>query len=95
MQSYRLCSKQGILKRDYGDDCVVYLSASRQTHLLGAMAAQVLSLLEQAPSSANSLVDAIKPHFEDASVSEVSILLDEVVDCLSRIAVIESFEDVS
>ena len=95
MQFYRLCPAVGILKRDYGDDCVVFLSAARETHLLSEIAAQVLALIEETAQSPKALLEAMKPHFEDASEIEVSTLLDEVVDGLSRIGVIEAFEDAS
>ena len=95
LQSYRLCPALGILKRDYGDDCVVYLGAARETHLLSATAAQVLVLIEEMACSPKALVEAMKPHFEDASEAEVSTLLEEVVNGLSRIGVIEVFEDAS
>ena len=95
LQSYRLRPKLGILKRDYGDDCVIYLSAARETHLLSATAAQVLALIEETSQSPKALLEAMKPHFVDASEIEVSTLLDEVVEGLSRIGVIEAFEDAS
>ena len=95
LQSYRLCPALGILKRDYVDDCVIYLSAARETHLLSATAAQVLALIEETSQSPKALLEAMKPHFEDASEIEVSTLLDEVVNGLSRIGVIEAFEDAS
>ena len=95
LQSYRLCPELGILKRDDGHDCVIYLSAARETHLLSAVAAQVLVLIEEMACSPKALVEAMKPHFEDASEIEVSALVDEVVDGLGRIGVIEAFEDAS
>ena len=84
-----------MLKRDYGDDCVVFLSAARETHLLSATAAQVLTLIEETSQTSVTLLKAMTPHFEDASETEVSILLDEVVEGLSRIGLIEAFEDAS
>ena len=95
LRSYRLCPRLGILKRDYGDDCVVFLRAARETHLLSAIAARVLALIEETSQSSKALLEAMKPHFEDASEAEVSILLDEVVEGLSRIGLIEAFEDAS
>ena len=95
MQSYRLCPALGILKRDYGNDCAIYLSAARETHLLSATAAQVLALIEETEHSPKALLAAMKPHFEDASETELSTLLDDVVDGLSRIGLIEAFEDAS
>ena len=95
LRSYRLCSALGIVKRDYVDDCVVYLSAARETHLLSATAAQVLALIEETAQSPKALLEAIMPHFEDASEAEVSTLLGEVVDGLSRIGIIEAVEDAS
>ena len=95
LQSYRFCPALGILTRDYGDDCAVYLSAARETHLLSATAVQVLALIEENSQSSKALLEAMKPHFEDASGADVSDLLDEVVEGLSRIGVIEAFEDAS
>lgn len=84
-----------MLKRDYGDDCVVFLSAARETHLLSATAAQVLTLIEETSQTSVTLLKVMTLHFEDASEAEVSILLDEVVEGLSRIGLIEAFEDAS
>ena len=91
---YRLRPKLGILTRDYADDCVIYLSAARETHLLSTTAAQVLALIEETSQSPQALLEAMKPHFE-LSATEVLTLLDEVVEGLSRIGVIEAFEDAS
>ncbi len=95
MQAYRLIASPGFLKRDFGDDCVVYLSGARETHLLSAAAAQVLTLMEEGAQSTSALVRFMQPHFEDADEIEVVALVDEVVDSLSRIGVIEAFEDAS
>ena len=84
-----------MLKRDYGDDCVVFLSAARETHLLSATAAQVLTLIEETSQTSVTLLKAMTPHFEDTSAAEVSTLLVEVVEGLSRIGMIEAFEDAS
>ena len=95
LRYYRLRPAMGMVKRDCGDDCVVYLSAARETHLLSATAGQVLALIEETAQTSQALLEAMKPHFEDASEAEVSTLLEEVVNGLSRIGVIEVFEDAS
>lgn len=95
MQTYRIGESVGLLKRNFGQDCVIYLSSARETHLLSVAAAQVLSLIEKNARSLNALVEAMNLYFEDAAEFEVSILVDEVVAGLSRIGIIETVEDAS
>lgn len=95
LQTYRLCASLGILTRDFGDDCVLYLSSARETHLVNAAAAQVFALIEEAPCSPDALAEAMQAYLEDANATQVSTLVHEVVTGLSRIGVIEAFEDAS
>lgn len=63
--------------------------------MLNALCARVLDVLEQGTASQEALVHCLRESLPDVQVHEVSSLLEEVIDTLSRIGVIETLEDAS
>lgn len=55
----------------------------------------MLDVLEQGTASQEALVHCLRESLPDVQVQEVSSLLEEVIDTLSRIGVIETLEDAS
>lgn len=92
---YRLAPTLEFLQRNWGDECVVYITTSRETHLLNAPCTFVLGVLERSSASAGELIGRMQEALNDAEPQEVSHLVQEVVDQLSRIGMIEALEDAS
>lgn len=84
-----------ILKRNWDGQCVVYLTKSRQTHLLSAHSAHLLEILEQGPVPFEGLRDRLQLFVGDVDGEDVASLAHEIVDTLSRIGIIETLEDAS
>lgn len=63
--------------------------------MLSPLAARVLDSLGESEKSTSALIEAMELHLVGASGVEVSDLIDEVVDGLSRIGVIETLEEAS
>lgn len=95
LQNCSLIPSVEILKRSWGDQCVVYLTKSRQTHLLSAHSAYVLEFLEQGPVPFEELRDRLQLFAGDVDGEDVASLAHEIVDTLSRIGIIEILEDAS
>lgn len=93
MQNYSLIPNLEILKRTWDGECIVYLSNSRETHLLSAPCAYLLEVLEQGPHPFELLTDHLHSFAGEADAQEVSDIAHEIVDTLSRIGVIETHED--
>ena len=93
MEHWSLTPNLEILKRTWDGECAVYLTLSRETHLLNIPCAHLLEVLELGKTSFDVLQDRLKSHVGDADAQEVSDLTREIVDTLSRIGVIETVED--
>jgi PqqD family protein of HPr-rel-A system len=52
-----------LLRKSWGDEVVVFNTASGQTHVVDALSAAVLDALEAAPSSAGALADRFSARF--------------------------------
>ena len=61
--------------------------------MLNPFCARVLDVLENAPASREVLTKLLHDFLPDAQGQEISSLLEEIVDTLSRIGAIETVED--
>jgi len=95
LQTYSLRSSGGYLKRSWDDECVVYVSDARETHLLTTPCAHVLGLLEQGPASFESLRSELRMLVDDAQDQEIVDLVGEIVATLGKIGLVEAREDAS
>ena len=95
MQNFSLIPNLEILKRTWDGECTVYLTTSRETHLLSAPCAHLLEVLEQGPVPFDVLQDRLQLFASDADAQEVSDLAHEIVSTLTRIGIIETVEDAS
>lgn len=95
MQGYRLTPSLKFLKRSWAGECAVYLRESRETHLLNASCAYVLDVLDQGPTSQQQLAKLLQQSLSGAGANEVSSLLEEIVDTLSRMGIVETLENTS
>lgn len=95
MQSNRLNPYLTVLKRSWGGEQAVYLTESRETHLLNAYCARVVGVLEQGPALQDALMQSLQEFLPDAQVQDLSSLLDEILDTLSRIGIVEATENTS
>ena len=95
MQNFGLIPNLEILKRTWDGECAVYLTTSRETHLLSAPCAHLLEVLEQGSIPFDVLQDRLLLFASDADAQEVSDLAHEIVSTLTRIGIIETVEDAS
>jgi PqqD family protein of HPr-rel-A system len=95
VHTYRLSPSLNVLQRHWDDERVVFIVPSRETHLLNAPCAFVLGALERNPASANDLTRQMQEFVDDAQPQEVTKLVHEIIDRLSRIGMIEAVEDAS
>ena len=95
LQIYRLRSQRGVVKRPWDDECVVYVTDARETHLLTTPCVHILDLLERGPASYAALYRALELLLGDADHHEVTSLLGQIVDTLGKIGLIDMHEEVS
>lgn len=95
LQTYKLRSSSGYLKRIWDDECVVYVRDSRETHLLNAPSAHVLVLLEQGPATLEGLQNELRPLLEDVPDQKLVDLVDEIIETLARIGLVQAHEEAS
>ncbi len=74
---------------------MVYLTASRQTHLLSASAGWVLQVLENGPTHMQALQDHLQLSLGDIESEDVSSLTREIVDTLVKIEIVQVLEVLS
>jgi PqqD family protein of HPr-rel-A system len=81
--TWRLASAQALHFRSWGDEFVVYNSLSGDTHLLGQVAAHVLTKLQETPLETPILAESLAPllqnNFDEELVPEVERLLADLV----------------
>ena len=94
LQKISVCSSSGFLKRSWGDDCVVYATESRETHLLNLPCALVLERVEEGPTSFTSLIRELRDLTGCSDEKEVNKLLHEVISSLIKIGLIQVHEEV-
>ncbi|PWB48895.1 MAG: hypothetical protein C3F18_11165 [Nitrosomonadales bacterium] len=79
---WRVVSGQALHIRVWEDEFIVYGSLSGNTHLLGPVAAHVLSRLQEAPSDAATLAESLPPllqaNFDGELVPEIEHLLADL-----------------
>ena len=95
MEHWSLTPNLEILKRTWDGECAVYLTHSRETHLLNIPCAHLLEVLEMGPMSFDGLQDRLQSFVGDVAAQEVSDLAHEIVSTLTRIGIIETVEDAS
>lgn len=81
--TWRVISSEALHFCSWGDEFIVYNSLSGDTHLIGAVAAHVLSRLQEAPSKTAVLAESLAPllhaDFDEELVSETEHLLTDLV----------------
>lgn len=95
LQTFSLRSSGGYLKRSWDDECIVYVTDARETHLLTAPCALVMGLLEQGPATFESMRSKLSVLVDGAQDQEVVDLLSEIVATLAKIGLVEAREDAS
>jgi PqqD family protein of HPr-rel-A system len=84
-----LTRPQHLLWRDWGDHGAVYDAASGDTHLLSALAIELLSLLRAAPRSEAELVSDLAPDMPDAGHDGVQTLIREQLLGLQALGLVQ------
>ena len=79
-----------ITARTWGDECVIFLGDSRETHLLSPPCAYILDLLANEPVSYDILSTKLHEFFDDAESGRVGELLDQIIATLRKIGIVES-----
>jgi len=77
------------VKRHWDDECVVYCSDARETHLLASPSAQVLDILECGPASSDTLTRGLQAVLGDATDQDAGLLVADIVDSLIEIGLVE------
>lgn len=86
--NWRLISNQALQFRFWDDEFVVYNSISGDTHLLGSTAAHILLKLQQAPSNATALTEALAPLHTELD-EELVFQVEHILAELDTLALIE------
>lgn len=75
----------------WDDEWVFYNKLSGDTHLLGSTATQILLKLQQSPSNAQFLVEALSPRLQAEMVTheEFSFQIEYLLDELNSLGLIE------
>lgn len=71
----------------------MYLTKSRETHLLSNSCAFALGVVEQGPTTFQVLQDRLQTFAGEADPQEVLVLAHEIVDKLSKMGILEILED--
>lgn len=95
LQVYRLTPSLRFLQRSWAGECAVYVMESRETHLLNVSCAYVLDTLGQGPTSQQQLAKLLQDSLPGSGIIEVSSLLEEIVDTLSRMGIVKTLENTS
>lgn len=95
LQTFSLRCSGGYLKRSWDDECIVYVTDARETHLLTAPCAHVMGLLEQGPATFEGLHSQLRKLVDDAPDQEIVDLLSDIVATLAKIGLVEAREDAS
>ena len=77
------------MKRHWDDECVVYCSDARETHLLASPGAQVLEILERGPASSVTLTHGLRVVLGDATDQDAVLLVADIVNSLIEIGLVE------
>jgi PqqD family protein of HPr-rel-A system len=86
---WRAISDPAFNARSWGNEFVVYNPLSGDTHLLGLAAAQILTHLHQAPSTAASLLASLAALWQVESNEELVLQVDAILADLDALALIE------
>lgn len=94
-QVFRLRQPDRLLTRSWNGERVIFRLDARETHLLSIPCTHVLELLEQSPTSSQALHDSFQALLTGLEEEEVQAQLAQILETLSKLGVIEAFEDVS
>lgn len=94
MPTCRLLSTAKYVKRTWDHECVVYVTAARETHLLTTPCAHILGMLEYGQASHAALHRELASLMADTEDHEVTRLLDQIIEILGKIGLIETHEEV-
>ncbi|MGC2049774.1 MAG: HPr-rel-A system PqqD family peptide chaperone, partial [Gallionella sp.] len=86
---WKLISNQALRFRIWDDEFVVYNSLSGDTHLLRSTAAQILLILQQVPSNATALTEALAPLLHVEMNDEFIFQIEDILADLDTLALIE------
>ncbi|MES1981068.1 MAG: HPr-rel-A system PqqD family peptide chaperone [Pseudomonadota bacterium] len=88
---WRALPELNLHARAWDDEFVVYNSLSGDTHLLGSAAAQILLMLQQAPSDAIALAESLAPRLQLESEldEELAEQITHLLSDLHTLALIE------
>ena len=73
----------------WGDEWLLHHDASGDTHLLDALAVEVLQALQRAPATAAGLVDALAQNDDEETRRRLASYIDSLFATLARLGVIE------
>lgn len=88
---WQVVSDQAVSSCSWDDEWVFYNDLSGDTHLLGQTAAQILLELQQSPSNALLLTEALAPLLQAEKVTheEFSFQIEHLLDELNTLGLIE------
>ena len=75
--------------RCWGDECVIYHTASGNTHLLGSTAAQILRNLQTAPADVPAMAQSIAGHLQIEVDQDLLQQVEDIVAELDALALIK------
>ena len=74
----------------WGDTAVIYYSLSGQTHLLNALAYEVLLLLQASPETISTLISKLGVIFEVEDKADLTIQIQKLTSEFENLGLIES-----
>lgn len=81
----------GMLKlKSWNEEAVVYNISTGETHLLGALAAELLASLQRAPATTDELIASLTTSFHLDDVEELEAQVADVLEDLRALTLIEA-----
>lgn len=87
---WRVVPGQSLAFREWDDEVVLFNDLSGNTHLLEGAALDVLHALQDQPGDAAALAQRLAPHFDLDDGDDLSVVVKELIDVLSRLDLVEA-----
>lgn len=88
--NWHLSSSREFAVRQWDDELVVYDCTTGDTHLLDAIASHILTCLQQAPNTTETLIRLIDSYFVVDKTDELASEVARILDNLSSLGLIKS-----
>lgn len=76
--------------KSWNEEAVVYNISTGETHLLGALAAELLASLQRAPATTDELIASLTTSFHLDDVEELEAQVADVLEDLRALTLIEA-----